>query len=410
MILKFTRDHLLLFFDIWWTGFIVLSYTGFNAFYILTVMGFISLILVPGLLTIGILRLPRFNPWVFISVAVGFSLLELIIVGLLGNAILPYLGIERPLDTGPLLCTLTLLVGVLASISWVRMKDEVLLIDLFKNWELRDSILAFFPLLFVFMSVVGASSLNAGGGSAVTLVMLISIALYSAVLVYYSKQVRADVIPTALFFVGLSLLFMTSLRGYAIVGHDIQNEFRVFELAKIAGLWTIAIYQDAYNACMSITILPTILANVLALADPYVYKVLFQIIFALVTTSVYLLARRYVSAPIALIATFYFVSFPTFFTDMPFLNRQEIAFLFLALMFLVGLDERIAYRMRQELFMLFGAGMILSHYSTTYTVIALLIFLVLARPVVSFFRTFLPQRFGYVTIAAIEDVLRQPWF
>lgn len=402
MTLKFTRDHLLLFFDLWWIVFVALSYSGFNAYYVLNVIGFISLILLPGMLTIGALRLPRLNAWTYLSVATGFSILELIIVGLLGNLVLPYLGIERPLDTGPLLCVLTLLVGILASVNWVRMKGETITVELFKGWNLRDSILAFFPLLFVIMSVVGASVLNAGGIGAITLAMLIGIAIYSAVLLYYSRQVATDVIPTALFFIALSLLLMTSLRGYAIVGHDIQNEFRVFELARSAGFWTIASYKDAYNACMSITILPTIFANILALADPYVYKALFQVIFALVTTCMYLMVRRYVSAPVALIAAIYFVSFPTFFTDMPFLNRQEIAFLFLVLMFLLGLDDRIAYRMRQALLLLFGGGMILSHYSTTYTVVALLIFVVLARPVVRLVGRFLPRELKHITFAAVH--------
>ncbi|OGC85086.1 hypothetical protein A3F55_03050 [Candidatus Adlerbacteria bacterium RIFCSPHIGHO2_12_FULL_53_18] len=402
MILKFTRDHLLLFFDIWWIGFVALSYSGFNALYILTIVGFISIVLVPGTLTIGALRLSHLNVWMYISVAAAFSVLELILVGLFANLVLPYLGIERPLDTGPLLCVLTLLVGILASVNWVRMKGETISIELFKGWGPRDSILAFSPVLFVIMSVVGASVLNAGGSGAIILTMLIGIAIYSAVLLYYSRKVGAEVIPTALFFIGLSLLLMTSLRGYSIVGHDIQNEFRVFELAQSAGIWTIASYQDAYNACMSITILPTIFANVLALANPYVYKVLFQILFALVPTSVFLLARQYVSAPLAFMATLYFVSFPTFFTDMSFLNRQEIAFFFLALMFLIGLDDRVAYRMRQALFLLFGGGMILSHYSTTYTVVALLVFLLAARPLVVFLRRFMPRQLNHTTLAAVQ--------
>jgi len=411
MTLKFTRDHLLFLFDLWWIGFIVLSFTGFNAFFVLTIVGGISLLLVPGMLTIEALRLPRVDFWTYISMAVGLSLLELISVGLFSNLVLPYTGIElRPLDTGPLLYVLTFFVSILASITWLRMKEETFSLTVCKGWKMLDFVLAFIPLLFVLMSIMGAEILNAGGVGTLTLSMLVSLALYSAALLYWSKNVQPGVIPTALFFVALSLLFMTSLRGYAIVGHDIQNEFRVFELARIAGVWTIASYQDAYNACMSITILPTLLANLLALPDPYVYKVLFQIIFAFVTTSVYLLARRYVSAAVALMAALYFVSFPTFFTDMPFLNRQEIAFLFLALMFLIGLDERFTHRVRQWLFVLFGAGVILSHYSTTYTVIALLLFLLVARPLLGYLYRFLPRALAHTTLANLQKEAKEKPF
>ncbi|MDZ4226187.1 MAG: DUF2206 domain-containing protein, partial [Patescibacteria group bacterium] len=336
----------------------------------------------------------------------GLSLLELIGVGLISNTLLPFFGETRPLDKDPILALLTLLVVTLATIYWFRLKEEVLTINLFKTWNIRDSMVAFAPLMFVALSINGASYLNAGDTGTTTLLMLIGAALYSGALIYYSNRLKGDVTLTALFFIGLALLLMTSLRGYFIVGHDIQNEFRVFEFARQMGFWTIDTYRDAYNACMSITILPTIFANLLHLPAPYVFKALFQVLFAFVPPMVFLIVRRYISTRMALIAALYFVAFPTFFTDMPFLNRQEIAFIFLALMFLIGFDERLAYRTRQLLFVVFGAGMILSHYSTTYTIIALLGLLIVARPIFRLVSKFLPKQLQNTTVAALAKEVK----
>jgi uncharacterized membrane protein len=59
--------------------------------------------------------------------------------------------------------------------------------------------------------------------------------------------------------------------------------------------------------------------------------------------------------------------------DMPMLNRQEIAFLFFNALLLLLTDSTTRYRLRVILFALFGAGVVFSHYSTTYAL--LLIFM-----------------------------------
>ena len=106
--------------------------------------------------------------------------------------------------------------------------------------------------------------------------------------------------------------------------------------------------------------------------DPYVFKVFFQLLFATCPVMVYLLARRYCSKHVAILAVVYFVSFPTFFTDMPFLNRQEIAFVFLGLAYLALTRRQWSARRRRLVVVVFGLGMGLCHYSTIYVFIGTL--------------------------------------
>ena len=74
---------------------------------------------------------------------------------------------------------------------------------------------------------------------------------------------------------------MTSLRGRYTTGHDVQHEYYVFELAHANWHWSIADLNDPYNACLSITILPVMLAGLLHVSDVMIYKLLFQLVFAL---------------------------------------------------------------------------------------------------------------------------------
>jgi len=342
---------------------------------ILNITGFSFLVFVPGTLTYLTLKFPKELPlFGKLALVTVFSLLELIAIALLGNTLLPLFGVGRPLD--PVFITLEVAVLVLGLllISWRRLAFWQL--D-FSHSRLRhfntiDWLAALFPLVFVAMSVMGATSLNNGGSNTITLVMLATMAIYFAWLVSVSSKLKRDSITIAIYLTGLSLLLMTSMRGWYTTGHDIQREFRVFMLAKKQGLWSIDLFRDAYNACLSITILPAIFANLLKVKNPYVYKVFFQLIFALTPSLVYLLIERYFRPALAVIAAIWFMAFPTFFTDMPMLNRQEIAFLVLALMLWVVFEPKMKVFRRQAFFVFFGVTLAVLHYSTMYSVIAIL--------------------------------------
>ena len=162
---------------------------------------------------------------------------------------------------------------------------------------------------------------------------------------------------------------MTSLRGWYITGHDIQQEYKVFQLTKDNAELGHLAFQDAYNACMSITILPTMFSQMLLITPPYVFKVVYQLMFALCPVIVFLLARASPpSSPSSRRSTS--SAFPTYFTDMPFLNRQEMAYLFVGIGFLVATQPRWSTRRARTWFAVITTGVLLSHYSTNYVFIA----------------------------------------
>ena len=145
-------------------------------------------------------------------------------------------------------------------------------------------------------------------------------------------------------------------------------------------------FHDAYNACLSITILPTEIVRLTNVAAPYVYKVFFQIIFGLCPVIVYALSRRCWSRFISILAAIYFASFPTFINDMPFLNRQEVGMLFAGVAILAITST--LWRRRDRLIVMFGAaiGLDLSHYSTMYIFVATVLMAWIASLVLRIFR------------------------
>ena len=299
------------------------------------------------------------------------TILLLMLLGLGINTALPHLGVPRPLDRIPILITVDAL--ILALWLWRFGRTPATGVHRSPLPAGRDKTVIALSVLAVIAAVAGAIRLNNGASGVVTLSMLLAAGVILILLLVWRDSLRPGTITTAIYCVSLALLLMTSMRGWYTTGHDIQREYNVFELTLTHGNWRMSRLQDAYNACLSITILPTMLRQITRLADPYVYKILFQVLFAFCPVLVYRLARRYTSTGLALLATIYFIAFPTFFGDMPFLNRQEIAFLFVAAAILIMSNRDAPLAMRRVFFAFFSVGVVLSHYSTTYVFVGTLI-------------------------------------
>ena len=380
---------------VWWLLCMMLRTTHVAPDAVVNVVGSSYLLLVPGMLTLMCLPLASLQPFAKFVLAVVFSVLELMLAVVGANTVLQWLGVDRPLDPAVLQVVVSVLTVVLLLLGARFAKQKRYDVGAYVRtvWSRPlDIALALTPLVFIVLSVLGATSLNNGGSNLFTMLMLAGMAIYAGVVIYAIRKVSDTAIAIGVSLLALALLLMTSLRGWYTTGHDIQREFRVFELAKNAGVWQIQRFRDPYNACLSITILPTIFAKLLRFTDAYIYKILFQVVFALTPGVLYLLARRWVSAAAAFVSIVYFMAFPTFFTDMPILNRQEMAFLFFALMLYIIFQSTLHIRLRRYVFLILSVGVVLSHYSTTYSVIIILGLGYCMRPLVRLFVRFLARR------------------
>ena len=316
--------------------------------------------------------------WARCSVAerVGFSLASVLLLLMLGgvaaDVVLPVVGVQRPLDPVPVVLLGDAVTVSLYVLRWRYPAKRPAGIGL-AALRREETRLLLGSALCVVLAVLGANRLNNGAGDQVSLAALVAAVLTLGFGLLWRHRVREVTTSVVLYLLSLSLLLMTSLRGWFVTGHDIQTEYQVFQLTLAHGRWTIANFHNAYNACLSITILPTELARVIGVADPYIYKVFFQLIFAVCPVLVYTIARRYWPVPTAMLAAIYFISFPTFFTDMPFINRQEVALLFVAVAILAITNESWSLRGRSIALIVACAGVEVSHYSSMYVFFGILV-------------------------------------
>lgn len=322
---------------------------------------------VPGYLLLSLLKHEIQSRWEIASFSLGLSILLLMLGGLLLNT-LSIFGLKQPLTTIPIFSMLDVLTCVLLMCNGNK---TVEIPPIHLSFSLKHSGMTVLLTLLPLLGAGGAVSLNNGGSNILTMI-LFGLLPCVFILLIWRKEMKS-LYPYAVFTMGLAVLLSTSLRGWLITGHDIRHEFSTFQLTSTAGLWFVRTATgDPYNACLSITILPTIIAKITGILPVYVYKAVFQMIFAFGLVAIYSFIKKLSNERHALIGAFICISFPAFLNDITFLNRQEIAFVFFELL-LVTMFIEMARKPKIILTMLILLGLILSHYSTTYVTLGILL-------------------------------------
>jgi uncharacterized membrane protein len=307
---------------------------------------------------------------------VGYSvtavILLLMVGGLTINTILPHLGVARPLDTVPVVILGDVLNACLYRFR-LRRRAKFSWLAHIRGLMPSETRLILTGLLCVPLAVLGANRLNNGVGDQVALAALACVIVTVLVMLGRNRRLHDRVISVTLYFVSLALLLMISLRGWYVTGGDIQSEYRFFQLTEAHGRWSMSVApHSAYNACLSITILPTEISRVVNVDNVYIFTVFFQLLVALVPVLAYTMWRRYASKLVALTAVIYFIGFPVYITGLPGVNRQEIAFLFVCAAALAVTNARWSQGWRRLAVMAAAVGVELSHYSTMYMFIGTL--------------------------------------
>ena len=307
---------------------------------------------------------------------IGYSvcsvLLVLMVAGLILNEVLPLAGMQHPLGTVPILI-LSDAINLSFYVFRSRNPDRIRWRGTFALFSKEEFRLLVAAVLALVLAVFGANHLNNGASGHVTWISLAIVTLIGIFSIRWLRRSRESVISVVIYLVSLTLLLTTSLRGWYVTGHDIQQEYLVFQLTEFHSHWSMTYFHDPYNACLSITILPTELGRIVNVDSPYIFKLFFQMIFALCPVMAYGIFRRFFNRGISTLSVAYFLSFPTFFTDEPFLNRQEIGLLFVAVGLLAATNQVWSSRRRQISFAIAGLGIEISHYSTMYVLVGTLV-------------------------------------
>ena len=229
------------------------------------------------------------------------------------------------------------------------------------------------PLSLPLLAAGGALLLNNGHGAG-----LARFTAAAGIFVLLGCLVRADRMSRAsvamvLFACALAAEWAFSLRSQEIVGYDISSEIHIAQYTLQHGIWHTGHSDDPYGAMLSLTVLPATLARLTGLSPLISFKVLYPVITALLPVSVYLVSERFLSRRFAAVAASLIIVQSYFFQLLPELARQEIGLLYFAALVAALLDVRPVRGSRLGLIVLASLGLVVSHYSSTYLAIPLVL-------------------------------------
>jgi uncharacterized membrane protein len=345
------------------------------------IIPFLFFSIVPGFLVITILRLNKIEFLIKFLFSVGLSISLLLAVGLFLNILYPIL--LKPLSLIPVLVSLNILTVVLTVFAYQRNRSFGTSSIFNFKFRLGDKLLAplIFPILFPLLAVLGTYFMNTTLNNILILTMLFLIPVYIVLVAYLRDRVHPYTYPVALFMIGIGLVLMHALTSAHIIGRDVHQEFYCFQLTLANFHWNIYDYYNPYNACLSITILPTIYQVLTNMNPEYVFKLLFGLLGSLLPLMVYTVAKKYLNNKYAFLASLLFV-FQVFFIDIVGAVRQEVAviFFFLAIIVLFDCFGETKFEksgIKKLLFLIFVTSMLVTHYTTSYVAFVLLVPLLL---------------------------------
>ena len=352
---------------------IVLASMVLDIPFIRQVSGFVLLAIIPGFLFLRILRSKKFDVGTTFLLSVGLSLALLLLIGALMNLLGTLSLVSQPLSFVPMTIIVNAVVCIMNVLSYLRNRD-------IQTFEVRN--MRFSPLLcsliLPIMSIAGVLLVGYFHNNMLSLAVVIVI---SAVFVVSILSSRASPKLSSyhissyhiliLLSIVLSLVLSQALSSNYLYGDDIHDEFNTFLATKNVSYWNPQnnsyVQQSSDNSMMSITVLPTILSNLLNINADWLFKIVFPIFFLVVPLGLYQLYRRYWGERSAFVSVIFFVANFAFFAVVLTNSKQMIGEIFFVLLFLVLFSKNTDNsRNKWIIFAILFFGLMVSHYSMTY--------------------------------------------
>lgn len=356
------------------------------------------LLVLPGVLLLRALRVSGdvvASSLVYVPAA---SVAVLIVSGLAVDVVGPLVGVSEPLRTLPLVVGVDLACAGLFAAAFrapatTAIPWRAITVPLGRCW----------PLLVPVIAAVGALRLNTGHGNWVAVVAVVGCLAVLAWAVARAPRLSDAFVTVIVYAVSLSVMWAYSLRGALVYGFDISTEYHAMHEAVLSGVWHFSHPGDAYGALPAVTVLPAELHFLTGASDLMVLKLLYPAVTAMFPVGIYSLGRKVVESRWALVAASFIVVQNTFAQELPALARQEIALVFFIAVLGVIFESELPKLSRLALSAIFGLGMVVSHYSTTYFAIGMLALFLALQWIVSWFRD--APRVSGALVAALAAAL-----
>ena len=322
------------------------------------VVGFLDLTFIPGFALVRLLKLDKSSVSKTIFFSVILSITFLMIIGFLINELYIF-GVSTPLDLWILVSSVNIAVLVLAALDSLFNKKGF---DFGQGLKVHPVALCLFALPV--LSAVGALLTNASQGNAIPLFSIAAISTAVIFVALYNKM--PELRPMILLLTSMSMLLSGWLLTKYIYGYDEWTEFYVFRLTLSNLHWNLSLNTPwdtqlmKFNAMASISILPTIYAEVLGLGSNWIFKIVFPVILSFMALGLYELYKTQTNVRIAFLASFFYLAGTA---DLNGPMRQMVAQLFFISLFIVILEKSAWSSQKRALFIILDFALVLSHYS-----------------------------------------------
>ena len=323
----------------------------------------VYLTLVPGYLLLRLWGVTDESRIETVLYSVGLSLVSLMVVGVVANFVLRWIGVERPLSELPVVLSIAAFVCVLTGLYSNRVdEDEWLTVD---THQLTSPVVLGLTLLPI-VGIYGGLILTRFGNNYL-LIALYAVLLAIPVFVVMGR-LPDRLLPYVIWTVALALLLQNTLSGHFMAWGDSPKEARLALDVLRDGYWSPALapnYGNKYTM-LRIVILHSIYALFTDLKFVWEFKLVHPLIFSLTPVALYHAYEQYVGKRTAFLSTYLFVSLFSFFIVLSRNTRTATALLFLSLFLLLVATTGEEPNRRKLLAIPFVAGVIVSHYGVSY--------------------------------------------
>ena len=327
------------------------------------IIGFIFLTFLPGLLILQILKLNKTDSTEKFVLSVGLSISFLMFFGLLLNNSSLALGYEKPLATIPLLISFNVAFVVLAIVGYKVNKEPLLSLPKF-NLSTSEKAFLIVPILFPALSIFGMHIMNTTGNNIILMFLLFLIPIYVIFICFFNHKFPKRLYPVVIFLISISLVLMFALRSNHLIGADTHTEYYLFQTVLGNLHWRV-FEHSTLDACLAISLLPTIYQSILNVNSEFLFKILHSLLFSISPLVIYVISKKYVEEGYAFLASCFFM-FGEIFLYTARHARTNTAILFFMLAIMILFNDKIDPQKKRILFIVFMASCMVSHYSTTY--------------------------------------------
>lgn len=362
----------------------VVGYFSYNQMHIPIFNDIITLLyvaLVPGVLILRVLKLHRLGNTFTTLLSVGLSILSVLLVGLFMNQVYPHLGISKPIETIPLVVTFTVYNMILLFTAYKRDGEYFHYSSSKLSFELLTSNQFLCLCILPLIAIIGAYTLQYYGRNEIQILLLLLIC--TLVLAMAWGYLKSEYYHIAIFSIAISILYYSVLISNHIWGYDIFFEYQFATYVIKNGIWDHT-WPHAYNAMLSVVMYAPIYNKLSGMTLTWILKFIYPFLFSLISIGLYKIFEKHTGGKIAFLAAFFFIAYNGFsYGWMVQMARQQIAEIFLVLLVWLMIDRNIPQNKRKILYLLFGVGLILSHYSVTYLFMFMLLATIVTLSVLS---------------------------